>query len=222
MRRSSESAIALVMTLIMLSVITVVAVTFLALTQRERTAVTQSSQQSDAELMAEAGAERAKAEFFARYLAANSNLLAVDLLVSRNYIRTNGFIVNDPVQPINPLNVNYEYREGPIPGLNGAGEWEKNIANLYYDPRVPVFVDTNVPGVLPPGPLDFRSFLDFNRNGRFETNSAYPILDVNGNPVRENGRLLKMHYVGDPEWIGVLENPIAPHSRTNRFIGRYA
>jgi len=27
---------------------------------------------------------------------------------------------------------------------------------------------------------------------------------------------------GDPEWIGVLENPDVPHSGTNRFIGRFA
>jgi hypothetical protein len=27
---------------------------------------------------------------------------------------------------------------------------------------------------------------------------------------------------GDPQWIGVLENPNAPHSATNRFIGRFA
>ena len=202
------------MTLVMLSVITVMAVAFLALTQRERMSVAQSIQQSDAELMADVAAERAKAEVFARFLA-STNLIGADLLVSRNYIRTNGFIVNSPVQP-DVLNVNYEYRVGGAPGLP-AGEFEQNIANLYYDPRVPVFVDTNVSGVTA-GPLEFRFYLDLNRNGRFETNGAYPLMDINGDPIRDTD----YHFIGDPEWVGVLENPLFPHSRTNRFIGRYA
>jgi hypothetical protein len=215
MRRSSESAIALVMTLIMLSVITVVAVAFLALTQRERIAVAQSTQQGDAEIMAEIAAERSKAEIFARYLAGNSNLNAVDLLVSRNYIRTNGFIVDDPVQPVNPDNVNYEYTTA---GRRlSFDEMIQNLANLYYDPRVPVFLKTNDPQS-PIALTDFRFYLDLNRNARFETNGLYPILDNNGDPVGTQ----QMEFVGDPEWIGVLEHPLFPHSRTNRFIGRYA
>src|SRR5688572_28054626 len=111
MRRSSESAIALVMTLIMLSVITVVAVAFLAMTQRERTAVSQSTQQSDAEVVADAAAERAKAEVFAHFLANNYNLIAADLLVSRNYIRTNGFIPGNAFL----TNVNYEFTTAGFP-----------------------------------------------------------------------------------------------------------
>jgi hypothetical protein len=218
MRRSSESAIALVMTLVMLSVITVVTVAFLALTQRERLAVAQSTQQGDAEFMAEAGAERAKAEIFTRYLAGNSNLNAVELLVSRNYIRTNGFIINDPVlssQPANTTNVNYEYRTDGRPLLT-EDEMIQNLANLYFDPRVPVFINTNVPGS-PFVSNDFRFYLDLNRNARFETNGLYPIMDEKGG-IGTNS----MDFVGDPEWVGVLEHPHFPHSRTNRFIGRYA
>ncbi|HKQ37609.1 MAG TPA: hypothetical protein VJ063_05985 [Verrucomicrobiae bacterium] len=203
------------MTLIMLSVITVVAVAFLALSQRERTAVTQSTQQTEAEIMADAGLERAKAEIVTRIIAANTNLNAVDLLVSLNYIRTNGFI-SPQTAPIDTLNVNYEYRVGGAAGLN-ATEREQNIANLYYDPRVPVFVNTNVPGG-PQGPLDFRFYLDLNRNGRYDTNGAYPLIDDKGNAIPQTD----YHFVGDPEWVGVLENPLASHSRTNRFIGRYA
>ena len=29
-------------------------------------------------------------------------------------------------------------------------------------------------------------------------------------------------FIGDPEWIGVLEYPDKPHSDSNRFVGRYA
>src|SRR4026207_326471 len=94
-----ESAIALVMTLIMLSVITVVAVAFLALSQRERTSVSQSTQQTEAEIAAEAATERAKAEILARFISAHTNINAADLLVALNYIRTNGF-VSPQTQPV--------------------------------------------------------------------------------------------------------------------------
>ena len=127
------------MTLVMLSVITIVAVAFLALSQREKTMVTQSTQQSDAEIMSDIGTERAKAEIMARILAAHTNLNAVDLLVSLNYIRTNGFVSGQTL-PVDPLNVNYEYRQNGT--ALAANEWEQNIANLYYDPRATVFVDT--------------------------------------------------------------------------------
>src|SRR5204863_1774484 len=70
---ATQSGIALVMTLVMLSVITIVAVAFLALSQREKTMVTQSTQQSDAEIMSDIGTERAKAEIMARILAAHTN-----------------------------------------------------------------------------------------------------------------------------------------------------
>lgn len=197
------------MTLIMLSVITVVAVAFLAMTQRERTAVSQSTQQSDAEIVADAAAERAKAEVFAHFLANNNNLIAADLLVSRNYIRTNGFIPGNA----NLTNVNYEFTTTGFP-LN-YDQMLENLANLYYDPRVPVFVNVGFPGG--PEVLDFRFFLDLNRNRRFETNGAYPLLDYNGLRLAEEA-----HFIGDPEWVGVLENPLFQHSRVNRFIGRYA
>jgi len=199
------------MTLIMLSVITVVPEAFLALTQRERVSVSQIIQQVDAEIMAEAGMKRAKAEIFARYLAGNSNLNAIDLLVSRNYIRTKGFIRGNN----DPTNVNYDYTQNGAP--LDATAWQRNIANLYYDPRPPVFVNTNFVG----GPeiLDFRFYLDLNRNRRFETNGFIPVLDNNGRPELDSrGRVITNAVVGDPEWIGVLEHPEFVHSRTSRFM----
>ncbi len=80
-----------------------------------------------------------------------------------------------------------------------------NVAALFADPRVPVFVDTNVPGGF--GPLDPRFFLDLNRNGLFE------------DTVMTNGLPL---LVGDPQWIGLLEKPYLAHGPNNRFLGRYA
>src|SRR5262249_39722525 len=39
---------------------------------------------------------------------------------------------------------------------------------------------------------------------------------------RNEQQLITNYYVGDPQWIGVLEHPDQPHSESNRFIGRYA
>ncbi|HEY0432289.1 MAG TPA: hypothetical protein VGC95_00370, partial [Chitinophagaceae bacterium] len=36
------------------------------------------------------------------------------------------------------------------------------------------------------------------------------------------GRTLSDYYVGDPQWIGILQFPNQPHSRNNKFIARYA
>jgi hypothetical protein len=215
MRRYSEQAVALIMTLIMLSVITVVAVAFLALTQRERTSVSQSTQQTEAELMTDVAFERAKGAILAQILA-TTNLNAVDLMVSRNFINTNGFYPNlgTPDSP-NLTNINYEYLTGG--GAPSLAQVQQNIRSLFYDPRPPVFINTNFPGGQEI--LDFRFYVDLNRNGRYDTNGLYPALDNNGQVIIPKQDIA---FIGDPEWIGVLENPDFPHSRSNQFVGRYA
>ena len=92
----------------------------------------------------------------------------------------------------------------------------QNIANLFYNPRPPVFVRPN----------DFRFYLDLNQSGRFDTNGLLPefgangrfvtTLDANGNKV-----VVTNFYVGDPEWVGILERPDRPHSASNKFLVRY-
>ncbi len=62
----------------------------------------------------------------------------------------------------NPTNVNYYYYL-TTPGPLSQADIIQNIANLKYLPRVPVFIQTN-PGT----PLDFRFYLDLNRNGQFD------------------------------------------------------
>ena len=74
MRRSSQKGVALVVTLIMLSVITVIVVAFLAVARRERSAVTQSTYTATAKYMADTGFERAKALIFSQIIA-TTNLL---------------------------------------------------------------------------------------------------------------------------------------------------
>ncbi len=176
MKRQSQQGVALIITLIMLSIITVVTITFLALSRRERASVSQTQNLTDAETAAQSALERAEAEIQAQ-LFASSN---VAMTVSRTFDPTN--------RPYSALD------------------------RLQFDPRVPVFVETNRNGTA--GPLDFRFFLDLNRNGFFETNDFYLTVDWRGTNA--------VFFQGDPEWIGVLEYPGEPHSRTNRFTVRYA
>jgi hypothetical protein len=217
MKRNSQRGVALVITLILLSVITFMTVTFLALSRRERGAVTTTTDQNTAQLAVDAALERAKAQILASMLA-SANRFAMDFQVSTNFINRRGF---DPgLSGYNPTNVNYDYQVNGSP-LN-AGQWPQNIANLYYDPRPPVFVkpsavDTN----------SFRFFLDLNRNGRFDTNGWLPVVaDEAGNLLYTNGPTgwvpVTNFFVGDPEWIGVLEYPGLRHWANNKFVSRYA
>jgi hypothetical protein len=195
MKFKPQQGVALVITLVMLSVITFLTIAFLTLSRRDRASVTTSLSHTDARYMADAALARAQAEAIAGMIA-RSNRLRYDLMVSRNI---------DVIDTTNPNTV-----------LN-------SIANdLLHDPRPPVFIDTNTFLVANPQP-DFRFFLDFNRNGLFETNGFGPILDDLGQILKDSdGNDLITFFVGDPEWIGMLERPEYPHSATNRFIGRYA
>jgi hypothetical protein len=66
MKRSPQQAMALVITLIMLSMITIVAVAFLAIARRDRASVTQAGNITDSQLMADAAVERAVADLASR------------------------------------------------------------------------------------------------------------------------------------------------------------
>ena len=197
--------IALVITLIMLAVVTVMAVIFLGISRRERTSVSVSVDMVTAQLMADQALARAQAQLVGR-IAAESNLFAYEFQVSTNFINPNGF---QPQFGADLLNVGYTNLQAGRP-LNEP-ELRQSLVNLYYDPRPPVFITTN----FQTGPRDFRYFLDINRNGRFETNGIVPVV-TNGIVVGTNS------LVGDPEWIGVLERPDQRHSPSNQFVGRFA
>ena len=208
-KAKGESGVALVITLILLAVITFLAVAFLALTRRETSSMSAARRQTDAKLAADTALARVQSEILARMIAQN-NFLSYDLQVSRNYT-TNGFNSGST----NLDNVSYVYADGqPL----SANDQIQNIANLFYDPRVPVYVQTNADGL-----RDFRFYLDFNRNRRFDTNGLLPVLLDNGSfLIGTNGRAVSNFFVGDPEWVGILQKPEYPHSATNRFIARYA
>lgn len=201
MTRSSERGIALVVTLIMLAVVTVMAVIFLGVSRRERAAVVTANDLTDAKLAADAALARAEAEIMGR-IAASSNLYAFGFLVSTNFINPGGF--RPGVSSF--TNVSYLYaNQNP---LNNDPDIRQNLTNLLYDPRPPVVVVTN----LSTGASEFRFYIDLNRNGQFDETDYEP---WKKGPRGTNG-------VGDPQWIGMLEHADQPHSPSNRFVARYA
>jgi hypothetical protein len=218
-RRRYQDAIALVITLLMLSVITFLAVAFLAMTRRDRAAAISSVDANGARTMSEAALARAQAEVMARMMA-QTDWLSYDYMVSQNYINPSGF----RPKVTDTTNVNYDIiwsgGAGPNSQMSSTGAnaayWALNIANLFYDPRPPVFVVTNAAY---PTNSDFRFWVDVNRNGRFESNGYIPTVNSEV-PNAPLGPFQVMS--GEPEWIGVLNDPLYRHSSSNRFIGRYA
>ncbi len=224
MNRYAQRGVALVITLIMLSVVTFMAIAFLALSRRERGSVNVTADQTTASLMADAALARAQAEIVGR-LVANSNQSSYELMVSTNFYNPAGF-ASSRTWAFNPYNVNYERLAGPLaqPVYGNEESWIQNIANLQYDARPPVFLETNlaprtIAGLSPP---EFRFYWDFNRNGLFETNGWQVEIGTNGQALLTNGIRVTNFFIGDPEWIGVLEKPNLPHSKNNKFVGRYA
>lgn len=229
--RRKEQGVALVVTLILLAIITIVVIAFLGVSQRNRSLTTTATDQVNAQLMADAGFERAQAEVSARMLV-QPDIGPVQLLVSTNYTSWFGF---DPTLPLVASQVahwhNVNYTKTPFDVVNPPDgtvgpiydpsrgvpleydELMRVLTNLYYNPRPPVFVRTNPSPIFP---ADFRFYLDLNRNGRFDPTGNQFVLNDLRQPI---GRAT---LDGDPEWIGVLEYPEAPHSATNRFVGRYA
>src|SRR6266567_2892466 len=135
MGHRSSSAVALVITLILLSVITFMAVTFLVVSRAQKGAVSTTTDQTTAKLAADAGFERAKAELLAPILAF-TNPAGYDLRVSTNYVNPAGFIISG-VAYTSFTNASYNYPNGQ--SLTGKDALQ-NLANLLYDPRPPVFV----------------------------------------------------------------------------------
>ena len=205
-RSPAERGIALVITLILLSVTLVMALAFLALGRREREAVATGTDATQARLAADSALAAAQAQLVANIFA-TSNSFNYGLFVSTNYITPGGF--NNLLGYSTNNNVNYYYPNGNF--LTGA-DLAQNIGNLQILPRVPVFPGTNG---------EFRYFLDLNRNGRFDTNGfiAEWVTNASGQLVTNGNFVFE---VGDPEWVGILERPDMTHSPINKATSRYA
>ncbi len=224
--RPSERGVALVITLVLLSIITFMAVTFLVLSRNQHGAVATETDQAVARLAAESARDRAIAQLLAPILA-STNEFNYGLLASANYINPGGFVSGIS----SPLNVSYNYASGAPLNLNDALQ---NLTNLLYDPRPPVFIVTNALAVKS---NEFRYYLDLNRNRRADPNGLQPVVvrnpqgglsfyNLSGNLVPYQwpppSGILSNYFVGDPEWIGVLRHPEFAHSADNPFVSRYA
>ena len=203
--RKSEQGVALVITLILLAVTLVMAVAFLAVSRRERNSVSGTEDAAAAKYADDSALRKAEARIVDQILM-TTNPYIFSLLVSTNYVNQNGF-TNSGNGLANLLNVNYDhYAPGSGNGpLSSAADIDQNIANLYYDPRPPVYYSN-----------DFRFYFDLNRNGQYDTNGWVTNIDNSG-----NGLGTMTFEVGDPEWIGVLAHPDQPHGPNNPFIARY-
>jgi len=229
MNRTQQRGIALIITLIMLSVVTITAVAFLAVTRQDRASVGAAAEQLDAQYAAETALQRAQAEIAGRIIG-STNRASFDLAVSTNWTtatlnvaQLQAMANGDPnlLAPLDPsilTNATTYYRAdgAPIFSLNNSSDvqlYRASLMNLYFDPRPPVFVQTNRSPNFNP---DFRFYLDLNRNGRFDTNGVQLTYDQRGRLFGTNDM------AGDPQWIGVREHSDAIHSGTNRFLMRYA
>jgi hypothetical protein len=218
----SQRGVALVITLILLSVITFMAITFLVLSRNEKGSVTTQTDLTIARLAADSALQRAQAELLAPIMAW-TNEYNYGLLVSTNYINSAGFDPGAlPVPSPNPTNVNYDYTKSGA-ALN-LDQQLQNLANLLYNPRPPVFIANQTYGS-----NEFRFFLNLNRNTdiggnlRFDPSGLLPVIGANGLPITDPpGVVVSNFFVGDPQWIGGLQRPEFSHSATNLFAYRYA
>jgi hypothetical protein len=204
--RQSRSGVALVITLILLSVTLVMAIAFLAVARRERNAVTTTSDTTTARLAADTALAAAQAQIAANALSGGAGAYNYGLLVSTNYINVAGFATG--VAAVTNVNYDYLNNGGPL----AANDLIQNVANLYFLPRAPVFITNPNNGV-----TDFRFYLDLNRNSQFDTNGQ--VAEVDGTGAQTGNTNTE---VGDPEWVGILEHPDQPHGPNNKFIARYA
>jgi hypothetical protein len=236
-RRSGKpQGVALVATLIMLSLVTFMTVAFLGVARRERRSMEAHINQGDAQTAMEAGLNMAQVELVTRLLSVDGNGLTdpwgYSLTVSTNFINP----IFNPSSS-SPTNVNDVQAVAAAVGGSPA-TWLQNLANLQYLPRVPVYdvAYTNGDnGVFSSGESSIearfgRFFVDFNRNGMFEptfrryqsNTFTFQVGDTNWMGIPNGYSQMYGNFVGDPHWIGMLENPNAQHSPSNRFIARYA
>jgi hypothetical protein len=199
---SSRRGVALVITLIFLSIITFMAITFLVVSRHASEAVTTVTQQAISSQAAQSAVEQAEVNIVAA-MTARGDGFSFGPVISQNYQSPGGFTNN----VTSPANVNYfdttgkplDYRTTP---------YLQMLNNLLVLPRPPVVITTN--SAFPP---DFRFYLDLNRNGLFDPSEPTVIED--------QFKQFPTNLAGDPEWIGILEHSDQPHSRSNLFVARY-
>ena len=179
-KTENSSAIALVITLLMLSVITFLAVAFLVLTRSHRDAVTASLDNDTAKGMSEAATARAQSQIIAR-MAASGDILNYDFFASHNWI--------------NPLASPTARQTGTtsittVTSAAGVRDESRPSTTLRTGRKTsPMLFTTRArlcssrPTPTPTSPADFRFWVDLNRNGKFETNGFLPVITNNGHSI---------------------------------------
>ena len=111
----------------MLSVTLIMAVAFLAISRRERNAVTTTTDTATARLAADAALANAEAQIVANMFATtNAGAYNFGLLVSTNYINAPGLSIRR--RPIPPTSITIT----PTAICSPANDLVQNIANLFY------------------------------------------------------------------------------------------
>ena len=137
MKRKSQSGVALVITLILLSVITFMAVTFLVISRRGSEQTSAFTQQVIARQAADAALEQVKSRIIADMMA-RTNGFDFGLVVSTNFQSpcfTNGIA---SITNVSYINTHRQY----LPAIGGA-IYEQMLANQMILPSPPVFIITN-------------------------------------------------------------------------------
>jgi hypothetical protein len=190
---SSQKGVALIITLILLAVVTFMALTFLAVSRRERGAVTTATDTATAQLAADDALAGAEAQVVANVLA-TTNPYNFGLLVSTNYLPPVAapypdYLTNLWIDPRTPV-------------------WLSNTVTRVMENRF--YLDLNRNGTNDPN-----GYLPvMGPNGGF----IHPDGTENNNPAN----VVTNFQVGDPEWIGVLQHPDQPYGPNNPFVARYA
>ncbi|MDE2682209.1 MAG: hypothetical protein OSB29_12725, partial [Verrucomicrobiota bacterium] len=123
--------------------------------------------------------------------------LAIDAGLARAQSAVvNEIVANRNYQVLVSTNIDGAAFTAPIPNAE--------LLLLQADPRAPVYYDLNGDRK----PDEFRYFLNLNHDLGANKQAAFQ-------PTTTN-------QVGDPHWVGILEDPSRPHGKENRFVARYA
>src|SRR5262249_48570755 len=148
-----------------------------------------------ARLAAEQALEMAQDAMIAPMLAF-TNPYSIGMLVSTNYINPRGFNLAGGLRAY-LTNVSYTYGNGAP--LNNFNDQCQNIANLFYLPRVPVYITNRLFGS-----NQFSFYYDLNRNGRFEESGWVPQTNAQGLAIITGTNTIATNFVmGDPQWVGI-------------------
>jgi hypothetical protein len=218
--RPAQRGVALVITIIMLSIITVMTVAFLALARRDKAAVAGSLAAIDAEYAATTASERAKTYILAQILV-RTNLTAPDFAVSVN-VDTGITGGRDPRPPVF-VRTNFVITPRP---LDDERFFHDVNQNRFFDPS-----GTNINGVFQYGDPQWigileKPGLEHSRSNRYIGRYCYVIV-----PVGKQLDLNFIHNVASPvegflrnQGFGGWENNLASFlvDLNTNYWGNYA